>query len=466
MLARTAVFASDRGDATRIAHAALQDLTPDLVDERQALAGLERISAYMHGLTDHDAGPAPEVVGTGAGARALAAALSWEELCRGEDRERAVDLARFALEQRILQEADPGLLWVVAAMVLGMSGEDTTEFWDVRAPARLPDRRPLRGARGAPVGRLRAVAARRPARRPAVDGAVHRAERAVGVQLRDRPVLRRRLHDLHAARQGLPRGGPARRGPRRGRVPDRRRLPAVHGGAGQGRAHPGRPPAGAGDPRVGGRRGDRDGEPGLAALALDARPGAGPRSTGSTRPSPSPTEELVLARRWGAPALVGKTLLVLADLQGRPGTVPPRPWSRRRSPCSRPPATGSTWPVPCRCSETGSRPPTRTGPAPCSAGPWTWPRPAPPTPCARPSRRGWPSSGSTYPRVRGSGRALTASERRIAELAADGAAFQEIAQSLFVTTRTVTTIVGSVSERLGAASPHELRAALDRLPAG
>jgi DNA-binding NarL/FixJ family response regulator len=62
--------------------------------------------------------------------------------------------------------------------------------------------------------------------------------------------------------------------------------------------------------------------------------------------------------------------------------------------------------------------------------------------------------------------ALTASERRIAELAADGAAFPEIAQSLFVTTRTVTTIVGSVSERLGAASPHELRAALDRLPAG
>jgi DNA-binding NarL/FixJ family response regulator len=61
---------------------------------------------------------------------------------------------------------------------------------------------------------------------------------------------------------------------------------------------------------------------------------------------------------------------------------------------------------------------------------------------------------------------LTASERRIAELVADGTAFQEIAQSLFVTTRTVTTIVGSVSERLGAASPHELRAALDRLPAG
>ena len=64
------------------------------------------------------------------------------------------------------------------------------------------------------------------------------------------------------------------------------------------------------------------------------------------------------------------------------------------------------------------------------------------------------------PRQRAS---LTASERRIAELAADGVAFPEIAQSLFVTTRTVTTIVGSVSERLGAASPRELRTALDRL---
>ena len=31
------------------------------------------------------------------------------------------------------------------------------------------------------------------------------------------------------------------------------------------------------------------------------------------------TEELVLARRWGAPAPVGKTLLVLADLRGQAG---------------------------------------------------------------------------------------------------------------------------------------------------
>ena len=55
---------------------------------------------------------------------------------------------------------------------------------------------------------------------------------------------------------------------------------------------------------------------------------------------------------------------------------------------------------------------------------------------------------------------LTVSERRIAELAADGVAFPDIAQSLFVTTRTVSTIVRSVSERLGAATTEELRAGL------
>ncbi len=83
-----------------------------------------------------------------------------------------------------------------------------------RAPARLPDRRALRGARGPPVARLRAVAARRPARRPPVDGPVHRAERAVGVQLRDRADLRRRVHGLHAAGPRLARRGTERRGPR------------------------------------------------------------------------------------------------------------------------------------------------------------------------------------------------------------------------------------------------------------
>ncbi len=293
MLARTAVFASDRGEATRIAHAALADLADDLVDERQALAGLERISAYMHGLPDHDPGPAPEVVGAGAGARALAAALSWETLCRGEDRARAIELARFALEDRILQQADPGLLWVVAAMVLGHERRGHDGVLGGRAPGGLPDRRALRGAGRAPVAGLRAVAARRPARRPAVDGAVHRAERAVGLQLRDRAVLRRRLHDLHAARPGLARGGPARPRPRPGRVPDRRRRPAVHRGAGQGRAHPRRPRPGARDARLRGRGHRRDGEPRLAAVALDAGPGAGP---------PGPAGRGGLPRRRGAGA--------------------------------------------------------------------------------------------------------------------------------------------------------------------
>src|SRR4051795_11271463 len=84
----------------------------------------------MHGLDHYRPGPVPEIEGTGPGARALAAALAWTELCRGEDRDRAVRLARFALEDRVLQGADPGLLWVVAGVVLEMSDEDTSAFWE------------------------------------------------------------------------------------------------------------------------------------------------------------------------------------------------------------------------------------------------------------------------------------------------------------------------------------------------
>ena len=39
-------------------------------------------------------------------------------------------LAHFALEGRSLIKADPGLLWVVAAIVLGFCGENTRPFWE------------------------------------------------------------------------------------------------------------------------------------------------------------------------------------------------------------------------------------------------------------------------------------------------------------------------------------------------
>ncbi len=132
MLARTAVFVGARGEATRITREAACDLDPGLVDQRQALLALERIGTYMHGLdvAPETLGIGPEVTGTGPGARALAAVYAFEELCRGADRRRALELARFAVEDRVLQRTDPGLLWVVAGLVLALGGEDTTPFWE------------------------------------------------------------------------------------------------------------------------------------------------------------------------------------------------------------------------------------------------------------------------------------------------------------------------------------------------
>jgi DNA-binding CsgD family transcriptional regulator len=56
--------------------------------------------------------------------------------------------------------------------------------------------------------------------------------------------------------------------------------------------------------------------------------------------------------------------------------------------------------------------------------------------------------------------ALTASERRIAELAAEGRTNREIAQTLFVTTRTVEGHLTSVFAKLDVHTRNRLAAAL------
>jgi len=62
--------------------------------------------------------------------------------------------------------------------------------------------------------------------------------------------------------------------------------------------------------------------------------------------------------------------------------------------------------------------------------------------------------------VRSGADALTASERRVAAMAADGLSNRDIAQALFVTARTVETHLAHAYRKLGIASRAELRAAL------
>jgi len=116
-MARTHVFTSPPGVAAAFARDAAASLPPDLLDARQGLLALQRISGFMHGIDPADwrAGAEPVPQGEGTGARMLAAALAWEVACEGADRRRAVELARFAHHEDSLWAVDNGLLWVVAA---------------------------------------------------------------------------------------------------------------------------------------------------------------------------------------------------------------------------------------------------------------------------------------------------------------------------------------------------------------
>jgi DNA-binding CsgD family transcriptional regulator len=60
---------------------------------------------------------------------------------------------------------------------------------------------------------------------------------------------------------------------------------------------------------------------------------------------------------------------------------------------------------------------------------------------------------------------LTPSERRVADLAARGRTNRDIAQSLFISEKTVETHLGHVYDKLGVRSRHKLREILEE-PAG
>jgi DNA-binding CsgD family transcriptional regulator len=137
VIARVHVFVSPPGVATAFARDAADALPAGLDDERQGLVALQRITGFMHGLPEagYRSGPVPEVSGEGDGARMLAATLSYELLRDGVDRQRAVELARFALAGDRLLAVDNGLLWIVAANVLLLADQDLGDFWD-RALAR------------------------------------------------------------------------------------------------------------------------------------------------------------------------------------------------------------------------------------------------------------------------------------------------------------------------------------------
>ena len=148
-IARTEVFASPPGVATAFAREAAGGAAapswPTTARRCSPSSGpaatCTASSATVWGRTDP-----PEPDGTGHGARMLAATLAFEAMIEGADRDRAVALARFALDGDRLWAVDNGLFWVVAANVRMLADDDLGDFW---ARARAAGARPRLAVHGA-----------------------------------------------------------------------------------------------------------------------------------------------------------------------------------------------------------------------------------------------------------------------------------------------------------------------------
>ncbi|WP_055523837.1 BTAD domain-containing putative transcriptional regulator [Streptomyces graminilatus] len=132
LLTRILVFAGGQGQATAFARRAAAELPAGMTDERQGLVALERISGVMHGLDSRlwSSGEDRPVIGDGPGARMLAASLAQEAAQEGADRAKAVALARFAVAGDVLLDAGEELLRHTAAIVLHMADEDVSALCD------------------------------------------------------------------------------------------------------------------------------------------------------------------------------------------------------------------------------------------------------------------------------------------------------------------------------------------------
>jgi DNA-binding CsgD family transcriptional regulator len=121
-LAWALAFTGQPDEAMHLARRAAADLPDSLEDERYALQAIELTSVVFGGgrsrdlalLETYRAGPP----GTGPGARMLAAAAAYQWSNSGGTAAQCAALAREALSEDLLIEGDPGLFWVAATVVL------------------------------------------------------------------------------------------------------------------------------------------------------------------------------------------------------------------------------------------------------------------------------------------------------------------------------------------------------------
>jgi DNA-binding CsgD family transcriptional regulator len=126
ILGRVLFFTAPPSEAAAVVRRAAAETPAELVDEHQALRALE-LAAARYGMGGTPTAPELDAItieGDGPGAKMLAAMVSFCLAMAGADAERCAALAQEALADDILIAADPGLFPVPALMVLTMADRD------------------------------------------------------------------------------------------------------------------------------------------------------------------------------------------------------------------------------------------------------------------------------------------------------------------------------------------------------
>jgi DNA-binding CsgD family transcriptional regulator len=460
ILARTLFFTAPAREAAAVARRAVAETPAELLDERQALRATELAAARygMGGEPSAEDLAAERIEGEGPGAKMLAAMVSFGLAATGTDAERCAALARRALAGDVLINADPGLFPVPALMVLTVvDADEAVAGWDKLLA--------LAHRRGSLLGILS-------------------VNLWSGMTLLWRGELRDAQERLEAAHERFADWG-------------RTRSRETYGTAFLAAARLRRGDLdGARAVLAGGQEHD-DGSDGFAELvrsraellvaegrfaeaveltrrleAQDARiplfPGWMPwrslralalAGLGRTEEAvAAAAEEVAVARRFGAPGVVGRALRILGTVEPEGGiahleeAVEALERSRARHELAAAlAALGTALRLDRRPAE--AREPLRRAldlADRCGADG-----------LVRHVRTELYATGSRPRTAELSGpRSLTASERRVAELAAEGRSNKEIAQALYITLKTVEMHLSSCYRKLGIRSRRELVSAL------
>ncbi len=458
VLARMMLFSRPPQESVEVARAALAELPDVFADQRRALEAFE-LYAVAFGATVPDATPRLAAVragelASGVGARMLRAVAAWDWAMRGGTADACAELACAALADETLIAADPGFMTIIAAGVLVLGDRDETlAVWEAAMAEahRVGSAFAVCGVdlwRGWTWLQRGELAEAETSLRSALEGTLLVEDQyGVGMDYVSAFLCRVLLErgDLAGARTALANRGnpsPGSDGDTLGRRSEIELLLA------EGQWPQALTAAEAYRDRLGSV--DNVAWAPWRSLTAAALEGLGDRNAAIVLLE----QELVDARRWGAPGALSRTLRLLGTIHGDDGLE----WLREAVAV----ADGS----PARLEyakalialgsalrrarrPTDARDSLRRGfeaASRCGAQPLAeYARAELYAAGGRPRRKALTGPDS-----------LTPSERRIAELAAGGQSNREIAQALYVTPKTVEVHLTSVYRKLGISRRAEL----------